>query len=161
MAEATTTEEEVEYADYYQCSGGFTVGMTVCSDGDIVAGEDMGFSKDNPPLSEEEQEAKYGSVMYREYTPEEEEAKALETRTVVQGMQAPGQPKVLPVAAATTDLSLLSREELRTRARKVGLNFPADTDRDQMIGAIDKKEKELLAEAAAEPPAEEEEEPQA
>lgn len=153
----TTDTEEVQYADYYQVSGGLTVGMTVLQDGEVVEGSAMGFTKDNPPLSEEEQTEKYGQVLYAEYTPEEDELTAIkqasgQIRTLA-GMQAPGQPPVIPQPTTQPDLATQSRAELRARAKKVGLNFPEDTDRDQMIGAIDKKEKEAAqaqAEAAAE-----------
>jgi len=158
MAEAQ--EQEVDYAEYYMVSAGFTVGTTVCQEGDIVAGSDMGFSETNPPLSEEEQEAKYGRVLYEEYEPDEEEKKTLQPRAIL-GMQASTEPVVVPPPAGQADLTTLSRQQLRQRARTVGLKFPEDTDRDQMIGAIQKKEKEQVedaAKAAQEDAPEEEEE---
>ena len=148
----STEEEEVQHADYYQVTGGFTVGMTVCQDGEVVEGNAMGFTKDNPPMSEEDQEEKYGVILYKEYTPEEEELTAIKAASgqirTLAGMQAPGQPPVVATPTAQVDLSMLSRAELRTRAKKVGLNFPEDTDREQMIGAIDKKEKEQAQQQA-------------
>jgi hypothetical protein len=163
----TQSEEEVQYADYYQVAGGFTVGMTVCQEGEVIEGSAMGFTKDNPPMSEEDQEEKYGQVLYKEYTPEEEELKAIkqasgQIRTLA-GMQSPTEPPVVTPAATKPDITMQSRAELRARAKQVGLNFPEDTDRDQMIGAIEKKEKEQAEEQAeaqaAATPDEEEEQP--
>jgi hypothetical protein len=161
----TQSEEEVQYADYYQVAAGYTVGMTVCQEGEVIEGSAMGFTKENPPMSEEEQEEKYGQVLYKEYTPEEEELKAIKQASgqirSLAGMQAPGEPPVVTPAAVQPDITMQSRAELRARAKKVGLNFPEDTDRDQMIGAIEKKEKEQT-EAQAETqaaPEEEEEQP--
>jgi hypothetical protein len=149
----TQSEEEVQHADYYQVTGGFTVGMTVCQDGEVIEGNAMGFTKDNPPISEEDQEEKYGTVLYREYTPEEGELKAIKAASgqirTLAGMQAPSEPPVIAQPVTQPDIAMQSRQELRARAKKVGLNFPEDTDRDQMIGAIEKKEKET-AQAAAE-----------
>jgi hypothetical protein len=151
MAEAT--ENEVEYADYYQCSGGFTVGVNVCQEGEVIEGSAMGFTKENPPLSEEEQIAKYGKVLYKEYEPEEgEDLVPVQTvsRTIraLQGMQSPDMPPVDPALTLTeVPLFMLSRQELRAKAKTVGLNFPEDTDRDQMIGAIEKKIKDSEGEA--------------
>lgn len=154
MTQSTETED-VDYAEYYQCSGGLTINMSVMEDGQIVAGDDMGFTVSNPPLSEEEQEEKYGRVLYKEYEPDEEELEAMKV-SVIPGMQAPGEPKVTPPPTAKPDLAMLSRAQLRTRAKSLGLNFPEDTARDQMIGAIEKKEAEMAA--GEEAPAEEEEE---
>jgi hypothetical protein len=155
-------------ADYYQCTGGLTIGMTVCQDGEVIEGSAMGFSETNPPLSEEDQEKVYGQVMYKEYTPDEEELVAIQQESskirALSGMQSPGEPKVvLTSGIAEPPLESLSRQELRALAKKVGLNFPADTDRDQMIGAIAKKQKEeaeaTTEQAASEAPPEEEEVP--
>jgi hypothetical protein len=171
MTQTPPAEEEVQFADYYQVSGGYTVGMTVCQDGEVIEGSSMGFTKMHPPLSEEDQTTKYGFVMYKEYTPEEDELAAIKAASgqirTLAGMQAPGEPPVVTQPTTQPDINTQSREELRVRAKKVGLNFPADTDRDQMIGAIEKKEKEqaqAAAEAQAEsagtePPPEEEETP--
>lgn len=153
----TPPEEEVQFADYYQVTGGFTVGMTVCQDGEVIEGSAMGFTKTNPPMSEEDQETKYGKVLYKEYTPDEEELTAIQQASgqirTLAGMQSPGQPPVVPPPTVQPDINTLSRQELRARAKLVGLNFPEDTDRDQMIGAIEKKEKEA-AQAAADTQAE-------
>lgn len=142
-----TETEQVEYADYYECTAGLTIGVSVCSEGEVVEGSAMGFSKDNPPLSEEEQEAKYGQVMYKEYTPEEDEDLAAvqqkgRVARALMGMQTPGMPPVDPILPSEAPLDTLSRQELRKKAKTLGLNFPEDTDRDQMLGAIDKKLKE-------------------
>jgi hypothetical protein len=151
MAEAT--ENEVEYADYYQCSGGLTVGVNVCQDGEVIEGSAMGFTKDNPPLSEEDQVKKYGKVLYKEYDPEEgEDLGAVQTmsRTIraLQGMQSPDMPPVDPtLTISEVPLDMLGRPELRAKAKSLGLNFPEDTDRDQMIGAIEKKLKDNEGEA--------------
>jgi len=156
---------EPTVADYYQCTAGLTIGMTVCQDGEVVEGSAMGFSETNPPLSEADQEKVYGQVMYKEYTPDEEEIAAIQQESgkirAMAGMQDPTMPKVtLTSGVVEQPLDMLSRQELRARAKKVGLNFPADTDRDQMIGAIEKKEAEAAdaaaQEAADETPAEEE-----
>jgi len=147
MAEATTTED-VEYADYYQCTAGLTIGMTVCQEGEVVTGEAMGFSETNPPLDEKEQIEKYGQVMYKEYEPDEDDDVAAiqhesDTIKALQGMNSPGMPPVtLAPGAAEVPLATLSRQQLRQKAKKLGLNFPEDTDRDQMIGAIEKKTEE-------------------
>lgn len=143
----TETQEEVQYADYYQCAAGLTVGVHVYDEGEVVQGSAMGFTKDNPPLSEEEQEEKYGQVMYKEYDPEEGEDlsavhKASRTIRAMMGMQTPDMPPVDPIPLSEQPLDTLSRQELRTKAKNLGLNFPEDTDRDQMLGAIDKKLKE-------------------
>lgn len=161
MAEA----KKPNVADYYQCTGGLTVGMTVCQDGEVVEGSAMGFNETHVPLSEEDQEKTYGQVMYREYTPDEEEIAAIKQESgkmrAMSGMQDPTMPKVV-LASGTVEppLDTLSRQELRVRAKKVGLNFPADTDRDQMIGAIEKKQQEAaeqaVEEAETEAPPEEE-----
>lgn len=154
-----TQSEEVQHADYYQVTGGFTVGMTVCQDGEVIEGNAMGFTKDNPPMPEADQEEKYGYVLYKEYTPEEDELKAIKAASgqirTLAGMQAPGEPPVVTQPTMQPDIAMQSRQELRARAKKVGLNFPEDTDRDQMIGAIEKKEKET-AQADETAPAEEE-----
>ena len=153
-------------ADYYQVAGGYTVGLTVCQDGEVIEASAMGFTDDNKPLTEEEQETKYGRVLYKEYTPDEDELTAIQEASgqirTLAGMNAPGEPKVTPPPTALPDLATLSRQELRARAKTVGLNFPEDTDRDQMIGAIEKKEKEAAApEEEEETPPEEEETPPA
>jgi hypothetical protein len=147
MAESTT-KDEVEYADYYQCSAGFTVGMTVCQEGEVIEGSAMGFSETNPPLDPKEQVETYGSVMYREYEPDEDDDVAAiqhESATIraLQGMNDPKMPPVdLAPGAAEEPLEMQSRQKLRQAAKKLGLNFPEDTDRDQMIGAIQKKQEE-------------------
>ena len=147
MAESTTTED-VEYADYYQCTAGFTVGMTVCQEGEVVTGEAMGFTEANPPLSPEEQVEKYGQVVYREYEPDDDDDIAAiqrESATIkaLQGMNDPNMPPVTPApGAAEVPLEMQSRQQLRQKAKKLGLNFPEDTDRDQIIGAIEKKQEE-------------------
>jgi hypothetical protein len=142
----TETETEVQYADYYQCAAGLTIGMNVCQEGEVVEGSAMGFSKDNPPLSEEQQVKQYGQVMYKEYTPEEDEIQPIHTESTriraMMGMQSPDMPPVNPIAATDVPLDTLSRQELRAKARTLGLNFPEDTDREQMLGAIEKKQKE-------------------
>jgi hypothetical protein len=146
MAEAT--ENEVEYADYYQCTAGFTVGVNVCAEGEVLEGSAMGFSESNPPLSEEDQLKQYGQVMYKEYEPEEDEdlvpiQHVSRSIRALQGMQSPDMPPVeAPTLATEAPLFTLSRQELRKKAKRLGLNFPEDTDREQMIGAIEKKEKE-------------------
>lgn len=146
MAEAT--ENEVEYADYYQCAAGLTVGVNVCAEGEVLEGSAIGFSETNPPLSEEDQIKKYGQVMYKEYEPEEGEDLApvqnvSRTIRALQGMQSPDMPPVDPtLTISEAPLDTLGRPELRAKAKKLGLNFPEDTDRDQMIGAIEKKQKE-------------------
>ncbi len=155
MAEAT--QNEVEYADYYECTAGLTIGVSVCQEGEVVEGSAMGFSETNPPLSEEEQMDKYGQVMYKEYTPEDDEDLAPiqqkgRVARALMGMQSPGMPPVDPITISEAPLDTLSRQELRKKAKSLGLNFPEDTDRDQMIGAINKK----LAE-----PAEDRDEPEA
>jgi hypothetical protein len=142
MAEAT--QNEVEYADYYECTAGLTIGVNVCQEGDVVEGSAMGFSETNPPLTEEEQLEKYGQVMYKEYTPDDDEDLVpIQQRGVVarvlMGMQSPGMPPVDPIQISEAPLEVLSRQELRKKAKGLGLNFPEDTDRDQMIGAINKK----------------------
>jgi hypothetical protein len=143
-----TEEEQVEYADYYQCTGGLTVGMTVCEEGQVVEGSEMGFTESNPPLSEEEQIEVYGQVMYKEYDPEEDDEVAVTQRESekirgLQGMQAPGQPPVeMAPGAAEPPIETLSRQQLRQKAKKLGLNFPEDTDREQLLGAIQKKQQE-------------------
>jgi hypothetical protein len=148
MAEASTREERPEVADYYQCTAGFTVGVHVCSEDEVVPGSAMGFTKENPPLSEEEQEELYGQVMYTEYEAEEEELPALKAESgrlsALMGMQSPTQPPVTPASleAQGQPLDMLSRQDLQAKAKKLGLNFPDDTDREQMIGAIEKKQKE-------------------
>lgn len=147
MAESTTTEE-VEYADYYQCSAGFTVGLTVCQEGEVIEGSAMGFSEANPPLDPKEQVETYGSVMYREYEPDEDDDVAAiqhESATIraLQGMNDPNMPPVEPAPGASeVELEMLSREQLRQKARSLGLKFPSDTDREQMLGAIQKKQQE-------------------
>lgn len=144
MAEAK--QQEVEYADYYQCAAGLTVGMNVCDEGEVIEGSAMGFTESNPPLTEEQQEKAYGQVMYKEYTPEEDEVAPIHTESsrirALMGMQSPDMPPVNPVLAAEVPLDMLSRQDLRTKAKSLGLNFPEDTDRDQMIGAIEKKQKD-------------------
>jgi hypothetical protein len=146
MAESTT--QEVEYADYYQCTAGYTVGMTVCQEGEVVTGEAMGFTEANPPLDEQEQIETYGQVMYREYEPDEDDDVAAiqrESATIkaLQGMNDPNMPPVTPApGAAEVPLDTLGRQQLRQKARSLGLKFPEDTDRDQMIGAIQKKQQE-------------------
>ena len=143
-----TDTEQVQYADYYQCTAGLTTGLSVCEEGQIVAGSEMGFTKDNPPLSEEDQIKAYGQVMYKEYDPEDEdEAAVLQQQyssvRALQGMNSPDHPPVEPApGAADVPLETLSRQQLRQRAKKLGLNFPEDTDREQLLGAIQKKQQE-------------------
>ena len=137
MAE-TKEAQDVEYADYYQCAAGLTIGVHVCDEGEVIEGSAMGFTEDNPPLSEEEQVAAYGQVLYKEYEPEEDEVQPIqkESRTIraMMGMQTPDMPPVDPTAGLTdVPLFTLSRQELRKKAKSLGLNFPEDTDRDQMI----------------------------
>jgi len=143
----TTDTEEVQYADYYQCSAGLTVGLTVCEEGEVVPGSEMGFTKSNPPLSEEDQVKAYGQVMYKEYDPEDDEEAVLQQQAssvrALQGMNTPDMPPVDPApGAAEVPLETLSRQQLRQRAKKLGLNFPEDTDREQLLGAIQKKQQE-------------------
>jgi hypothetical protein len=153
MAEAET--KDVEVADYYQCKAGLTVGVHVCSEDEVIEGSAMGFNETNPPLSEEEQQVAYGQVMYREYEPEDEEVEpiARESRTIraMMGMQSPDMPPVSPTPDAEAPLDTLSRQDLRKKAKALGLNFPEDTDRDQMIGAIRKKQDESEGEDEDEP----------
>jgi hypothetical protein len=142
MAEATT--QPVEYADYYECTAGLTIGVNVCQEGEVVEGSAMGFSETNPPLTEDEQLDKYGQVMYKEYIPEDDEdlsgvVQKGRVARALQGMQSPGMPPVDPIEISEAPLDSLSRQELRKKAKGLGLNFPEDTDRDQMIGAINKK----------------------
>lgn len=142
MAEATTNE--VEYADYYQCTAGLTIGVNVCQEGEVLEGSAMGFTESNPPLTEEQQIKQYGQVLYTEYTPEEDEdmaAPKAASRTIraLMGMQSPGMPPVDLIPQSEVPIETLSRQELRVKAKGLGLNFPEDTDRDQMIGAIEKK----------------------
>ncbi len=143
-----STQEEVEYADYYQCTGGLTVGMTVCEEGQVVEGSAMGFTNDSPPLTEEEQIEAYGQVMYKEYDPEEDDEVAVihresEKIRALQGMQSPYNPPVEAApGAAEAPIETLSRQQLRQKAKKLGLNFPEDTDREQLLGAIEKKQQE-------------------
>jgi hypothetical protein len=139
-------EEKVQYADYYQVTGGFTVGQTVAQDGEVLAGDVFGFTKDSPPIDEDEQKKRFGRVMYKEYTPDEEELAAIQSESAkvrsLAGMQSPDMPPVDVPAGGQSNLQMLSRFELRAMAKGVGLNFPEDTDRDQMIGAIQKKLKD-------------------
>lgn len=142
MAEAKTAE----VAEYYQCRAGLTVGVHVCDEGEVIEGSAMGFNETNPPLSAEEQMATYGQIMYREYEPEDDEVEpiARESRTIraMMGMQSPDMPPVSPTPDAEAPLDTLSRQDLRKKAKALGLNFPEDTDRDQMIGAIQKRQEE-------------------
>lgn len=141
-----TETETVQYADYYQCAAGLTIGMNVCEEGEVVEGSAMNFSEGNPPLTEEQQVKQYGQVMYTEYTPEEDELTPIHNESnkirAMMGMQSPYMPPVAPVLAAEAPLETLSRQELRKKAKLLGLNFPEDTDREQMLGAIEKKQKE-------------------
>ena len=141
-----TETKEVQYADYYQCAAGLTIGMNVCDEGEVIEGNAMNFSEGNPPLTEEQQVKQYGQVMYKEYTPEEDEITPIHTASTriraMMGMQSPDMPPVEPVLASEAPLEVLSRQELRKKAKLLGLNFPEDTDRDQMLGAIEKKQRE-------------------
>jgi hypothetical protein len=141
-----TETETPQYADYYQCAAGLTIGMNVCAEGEVVEGSAMNFSEGNPPLSEEQQVKQYGQVMYKEYTPEEDEVAPIHSESTriraMMGMQSPDMPPVNPVLTSEAPLDTLSRQELRKKAKLLGLNFPEDTDRDQMLGAIEKKQRE-------------------
>jgi len=141
-----TETKPVEYADYYQCAAGLTIGMNVCQEGEVVEGSAMGFSEGNPPLTEEQQIKQYGQVMYSEYTPEEDEVAPIHAESTriraMMGMQSPDMPPVDAIPTAEVPLDMLSRSELRAKAKTLGLNFPEDTDREQMLGAIEKKQKE-------------------
>src|SRR4249919_3659739 len=141
MAEATT--QPVEYADYYECTAGLTIGVNVCQEGEVVEGSAMGFSEANPPLTEEQQMDTYGQVMYKEYIPEDDEdlsgvAQKGRVARSLQGMQSPGMPPVDPIQISEAPLEVLSRQELRKKAKGLGRNFPQDSHRDRRIGAIDK-----------------------
>jgi len=142
----TEQPKPVEHADYYQVTGGFTVGQTVAQDGEVLAGDVFGFTEAAPPLSEDDQKKRFGRVMYKEYTPDEDELAAIQGESQrirsMLGMQSPDEPPVPDPATTPSALALLSRQELRAMAKGVGLNFPEDTDREQMIGAIEKKLKD-------------------
>lgn len=148
---------EEQEGKYYQLTGGTTVGMTVAIEGEVVEGTAFGYGW--KPLSEEEQVDKFGRVIYKEYEASEDEddvaaIHALSTKIrAFMGMQSPDMPPVDPATGAGQPaLATMSRDELRAKAKTLGLNFGADTDREQMLGAIEKKEREAASEEPEDEP---------
>lgn len=142
---------------FYRCAAGFTVGMSVCAEGEVLTEAAFGFSDENKPLDRATQILKFGRVMYEEYTPDEEDLSAIRGESArvaaMVGMQHPDMPPVVnipQVMAQGENLHNLSRAELRVRGRAMGLHFPEDMDRDKMIGALEKRLKKAQDEIDAE-----------
>jgi hypothetical protein len=142
---------DTKVAKYYRCSGGLTVGMTVCQEGEVLTGE--AFGSDFKPMSPSEQIAKFNKVLYRPYTPDgDEDMVAIQDesqrvlRTSMVGMQHPENPPVNTAQPVAENIDMLDRYELRTRLRAMGINFGDDVDLERLRSTYQKRMKKAAEE---------------
>ena len=111
-------------ADYYKVAAGYTTTGGVAEEGQVVRAEDMVHpGVEFEPLTPEEQMAKWGRVIYEEYTPEEGE--------VIGSVDAPPYP---------TGDSPIADQEL------------ADSQREAELPGVDQPEKPAGRSTAASEP---------
>jgi hypothetical protein len=124
---------------YYKVSPGFTTMAGVASEtGGYVQEEDMG--PGFTPLSSEEQQRRWGRVMYEEYTPQEGE----EVPVMTGGAPPPvitAPPESTPETPTRTaqEVDSLSEEDIRQIAEDLGLGFPTDTPISRIKAAVKKR----------------------
>jgi hypothetical protein len=140
---------------HYKVAAGLTSIRGVHEDGEIVTHEEMGPGFD--PIDPKIQMDKYGRVMYQKHDPTPDELRRLSLargavkttppRLEEEDEEEEFEPQEEEVQDSK-DLKDLNDDELWTMAIAEGLDFPRETPRERVQGALAKKMQERDAEAA-------------
>lgn len=133
--------------EFYKVSAGLTSTRGVHDEGELVSHEDMG--PGFKALHPDEQEDRFGRVMYRAYEPSDEERRRLKLGGVARAEFSPedeededNDEEENEEVVEVKELKDLNDEELWQMSQAEGLSFPRETPRNILEGALTKHMRE-------------------